>query len=422
MTTSVAVTATAGEWLLRWTSLVTLCLLVATWPLWSLTSDFPAVPAFEFLCSTPGWVDRLLLYGLVGGLVIHCVASVKLHLAARVLILTCGLGLLALDQHRWQPWIYQLLIFMIIAGMRDFRLKLSLLQWLLISVYFYSAIGKFDYEFLHTVGQDFLGVLYSWFGMEGPRAGKPHVMMAALLPLGELAIAGLLAVRTTRRLGGFVASLFHLGLIMVLGPFGLQHSTGVLLWNLQFAGQAILLFSWPQAGQVSDAEPTPETAHRGWPSGCITAFVGIVMLLPAVERVGLWDHWPSWALYAPHASRTEVWVAATRLDRLPDSLQSTIVTQNREQIWVPIPIEAWSLQETRAPIYPQARFQLGVATALAENVQSEFAIGARIEGPAGRWDGEREIVEVEGLRQIKAAGQEFWLNIIPRSGWGRRVR
>ena len=127
-------------------------------------------------------------------------------------------------------------------------------------------------------------------------------------------------------------------LMLVLGPLGLNHSWGVFWWNLQFAGQACLLFVWPQI-QVRLAtsrtgsgtgEPSSNSSlalvsqPQRWGARCATVVTLLAIVLPTLERMGYWDHWTSWALYAPHSSRVEVWVANSAIDELPASLQQLL--------------------------------------------------------------------------------------------------
>lgn len=298
-----------------------------------------------------------------------------------------------------------------------------MLTWLTASIYFYSALGKFDTQFLHTVGQQFwLGLTQLVGGSQPP--GEPWIerpiAVIALLPAAELLLAAGIAWPTTRRAAGALAIVFHVGLMVLLGPFGLDHSAGVVLWNLQFAGQALCLFVLVDWKRAPPATP-PAATRLGWRDHLATAIVCLAIGLPLGERWGRWDHWTSWALYAPHSSRTEVWIASTAVDRLPTSLQQVIVAQQAErqrelaaeraqgvgdmvgaeleqhaQPWLRVPIERWSLEQTASPIYPQARFQLGVARAVARRIDSEFKIKVVVRGVAARWDGRRPSREFRG--------------------------
>ena len=140
--------------------------------------------------------------------------------------------------------------------------------------------------------------------------------------------------------------------------------------------------------------------------------------MPCTERFGIWDHWPSWALYAPHSSRVVVEVAAPSVRRLPADLVALINRPTPEAdempVWVSIPIDAWSLQSLDTPIYPQSRFQLGVAQQVASVVDSEFQLRVTVLGTASRFSGRRQSTILEGNLEIANAGGNYWFNTIPR--------
>jgi hypothetical protein len=420
-------------WLGRWTALMALVLLGSTWPLWFGKGEFPVVPLVGGLQTIAGWADRVCLAGLLGGLLFVLIASDKNRVAQRsgwVLIFGCGFVLVLLDQHRLQPWFYQLLLFAIILCLCHPQQSGLLLRWFVVSIYFFSALGKFDYEFLHTVGQQFWGAAIKWIGGEAAPGTQTSIVLIALLPAAELLLALGLAFRPTRLIASGLACVFHVTLMLVLGPLGLKHSWGVFWWNLQFAGQACLLFGWPQiqlrlatSRAVSEAvEPRGNSSlsvvsrRQRWSQRCATVVTFLAIVLPTLERMGYWDHWTSWALYAPHSSRVEVWIASSAVDELPASLQQLLgPEQEREAVWVRMPLERWSLAQTGSPIYPQARFQLGVALALTHYLQSEFELKAVVRGVSARWDGKRWERELEGATPIARAAQTlFWLNSQPR--------
>ncbi len=339
-------------------------------------------------------------------------------------VLVAGGVLGLLDQHRWQPWFYQLLLYAAVFRLSAPSRTARLLVWLTVSIYLYSALGKFDTQFLHTVGQQFWQALMHLFGVsqgtDRPSAERP-IAVIALLPAAEMLLTVGLAWRTTRRAAGVLAMIFHVGLMLLLGPLGLNHSAGVVLWNLQFAGQALCLFVLANGSQTRQL-PTRESGptRTAWRDRFATAIVGLAILLPVGERWGHWDHWLSWALYAPHSSRTEVWIASTAVDSLPGSLQQAIAAEQTQRagqhpaLWLRVPIERWSLEQTGTPVYPQARFQLGVARALAERVDSEFKIKVIVRSAAARWDGRRQNREFQGTSQLANAAQNFWIGTTPR--------
>lgn len=414
-------------------------LLGVTWPLWWGGSEFPAIPVAAWLSRAPLLLDRLGSLVLLFGLAVLIFGSRRASRWGWSCVLISGVLLAALDQHRWQPWFYQLLLFAAIYRLGSQPQLARWLTWLTISIYFYSALGKLDAEFLHTVGQQFWQGLTELLGHARP----PHepwreqpIALIAALPIAEFLLAAGLAWPTTRRVAGTLAIAFHVALMLLLGPLGLDHSAGVICWNLQFAGQALCLFVlYSKQVEIKSSSAAVEAAGQSWGNRLAGTIAILAMALPLGERLGLWDHWTSWALYAPHSSRTEVWLASTAVDLLPNSLQAIIAAQQQATamqklrdwngielldtdeltaLWLRVPIERWSLEETGAPIYPQARFQLGVARALAAGIHSEFKIKAIVRSASARWDGRRHSREYQGPTGLTSAAQSFWLGTTPR--------
>ncbi len=141
------------------------------------------------------------------------------------------------------------------------------------------------------------------------------------------------------------------------------------------------------------------------------------MAMPATERLGFWDHWPSWALYAPHSSRVYLEVAAPDAVSLPPSLQTLIEPESEDSIaiWKSVPIDSWSLATLQTPIYPQARFQLGVAEALVRNDENNLRFRITVLGTASRLSGVRRQRTIDSPRQFDLLERDFWLNFHPRN-------
>jgi hypothetical protein len=100
---------------------------------------------------------------------------------------------------------------------------------------------------------------------------------------------------------------------------------------------------------------------------------------------------------------------------LPPALASFIETpQDPSDPWLTVRLDRWALSTLGAPIYPQARVQLGVALAVAD--AAGLAERARIIrfGRADRWTGEREHTIFQGTAQAQAAAGEYLLNTQPR--------
>ncbi|MBC7817548.1 MAG: hypothetical protein IAG10_11705, partial [Planctomycetaceae bacterium] len=94
--------------LVRWWAIAGLTLFAATWKLWTSQTEFPQVPLFGWAESLPLLVDWLAFGVLLGSLVY---AAWQPDSRRSWLAFGISLGvLIVLDQHRLQPWAWQLLL------------------------------------------------------------------------------------------------------------------------------------------------------------------------------------------------------------------------------------------------------------------------------------------------------------------------
>ena len=321
-----------AAWLRRTMAAFGLILFAITWRLWTPQTEFPQIPFFGWLTEVPGIVDWIAAAGTLMGLLGMLLTNRRLVKPAIVLFLISTSLLVLLNQHRLQPWVYLMLVTGCLLVSMPSKICLTWLRRIVISIYIYSAISKFDYQFVFTVGEQMLNVLLGFIGLE--TTGLPQWLQVSLvlcLPLGEFLIGGLLLFSKTRRLGGWLAMGLHASLLLILGPLGLNHQPGVLIWNAWFIAQAWLLFASSKPSKAvqkgSDLEThqnlAAETRRSSiesppveliWFGRLLASFV---IAFPITCAVSPWvelpikaDHWVAWEVYAPRSSRALVQVPA----------------------------------------------------------------------------------------------------------------
>ncbi len=400
-------------WLRRVVALFGFLLVAATWPLWTPEAVFPQVPL------VPGqWLPGDWAQWLVSGLLLSALVAMFVLPSGRPARTACVLMVIGFaaamlfDQGRMQPWAYQFLLLAMLLASCGPRVAMTLARVLVIAFYFESALTKFDYSFLHTLGQQFLAALAGLFGASvdgwSPAA---RLAAAAVFPVGEALVALGLVFRKTRTIALAAAVLLHLLLLAILGPWGLAHQPGVLLWNAYFIVQDLVLF-WPERSLAETDEVRLPPQRAPWP---VLALVLAVVGLPLTEPWSLFDLWPSWGLYASSAERVSLQVHRVAQSQLPDSLLPFVESPADEHdAWLTVRLDRWSLSSRHAPIYPQARVQLGVAIAVAEGAGlAERARFIRF-GRADRWTGDREVTIDQGVPEARAAAERYFLNALPR--------
>ncbi len=402
-------------------ALFAIVLLSATWGLWTPQTVFPRVPLMYGARWIPSGVEWLLAGMVVGSLTVAAAVSKPdwaWRAALRVFVGAMA-SLMLIDQHRLQPWAYQaVLVALALANCPPPR-GFALMRLLTVSIYFYSGISKLDYEFLHTLGQQFLAALLGVVGFSldsWSQAGR--LIAAAALPLAEIAVAGGFCFRRSWR-AALVGSLFlHGGLLVVLGPWGLHHSLAVLIWNAYFMAQNVLLFA--EAAPSHSPQPAATPQRRDFPiapqfdwartSQLATQAVLIAaVLLPLGEPWGWYDAWPSWSLYAPSSERVTLLVHRGALGQLGELARFAAPAAPDEE-WIRLRTDRWSLERLSAPIYPQNRFQLGLAEAVGTALHLDHRIRAVEISRSDRLTGKRQHRILSGITEISAAADRFPLN------------
>lgn len=365
--------------------------MAVTWALWTPLREPPRLPPAAFPIAPPPGFDFALL-----PLVALGVAARRPGLAVAALA-----ALMAGDQLRWQPWAYHALLIGVLLAACGAARATTLARWLAVSVYAYSAIAKLDATYATTLGQQVLDALgASAVGLpEGARA------VAALAPpLAELGVAACLAAslrwRSLARPAAAAAVAMHLGTIGVLGPWGLGHSAGVLLWNVGFAWQTVVLFGTPPGAAGAARNESFDGVSRVFERAA-TAVVCFALVAPLASPLGGWDRWPSWGLYAPGGERAAVHVHRSVVDRLPDAIP---IGAEADGPWRRVRLDQWVLRTTGAPLYPQNRVRLALAAALAERFPLSDRVMAIVESRADRFTGERESRVIEGAEIGAASG------------------
>ena len=382
-----------------------LALIAATWPLWTPQHLFPQVPIAVGLGRLPDVIDWFALGSMLLSLAAIFAAPLKSTLWQRglVVFVLAAVLLMAIDQHRFQPWAYQFALIAVVLTTAKPSAAFQLLRWLTIGIYLWSAWSKCDVTFTHNLGQQILNALLSWSHFEAwPKLSR--LVLASLFPTAELAVAILLCFprQWSKAVWGSVA--LHGLLIVALGPLGLHHKPGVLIWNVYFIAQNLLLFrkpplsAAPEEGLPQD-EPLPATALY---------VVCAALAWPLVEPWNYCDHWPAWSVYAPRVERTSFFVHRADKDRLPPSIQPFLEPATDDENWFLIRLDRWSLDMLDAPLYPQNRFQVGCALGIIR----QFGLSqVRVVcyGPADRWTGERQSVTFSGLGELEAGTKGYAL-------------
>jgi len=326
-------------------------LLAQSWKLWFPGfTEFPGAPVFDalgdpVLVAIQYVAALLLIAGLIGVFV-----SGKLQQSSTVVAAAFAI-LFVCNQQCLQPWAWQGFIIAVLLATLPMREAKVWIARVLISIYLFSAIGKFDYQFIHSLGQNFLGVVLNWFGAADLVSDQLKSKLVLLFPIGELLIAIGLLLPQTRKAAAWMAIVLHVVLIAILSPVGLNHRWPVVVWN----AMSILFVVWLFLRPVEASRAESRTANTLSYVGILFAMV--VLVGPLLRPMQLWDHWLAWGLYSPSNSRIEVYISDAARARCGPEAEEYFAESTDQFGSIQIEIDRWSLGELGVPIYPQARVQ-----------------------------------------------------------------
>ncbi len=388
-------------------------MVVLSWPLWIDLADFPAIPLVRWFPDYPrawSWLGlALVVLGLGLGMT-RRLGQVGVGLTIGVMT-----WLILGDQLRLQPWVYQFLVMGVLLVALPPRSALGFASVWIASVYFHSGLSKLDVSFRQGMGPLFVRTAARVLGFGGhPLLGSIAGVEATamLMPAAEIVVAILLLIPPTRRLGYLGALLIHAALLVILGPWGLGHSTIVLFWNVALAVEEYILF-WP-------ARPSAAMSWQWTLREKVIAIpFGALLVLPFGERIGIFDSWPSHALYADHAEGSTLYFYGDLPPALPGNLPTDLCiaaqpgpTRDR---WTLRPTD-WTLRVRGVPAYPQIRYANGLAEWIAARMPDDgwlsFSVGHRLRADA--WTGHANTIWASGLKQVRELSDGFWFNAHPR--------
>lgn len=386
------------------------CGVWVTRPLWTAEHAFPQIPWLQSLAGAPPAVDGVLL-SIAAIAVVGLIVTVirprhpRLRCAFQLLFSLSAVGLVLLDQHRLQVWVLHLLVVLWLLWLAPDERGLSLVRAVAVSVYVHSAVSRCDRASLDLQWDLISPLLQRWDVATQFVPERVRLASAGLFAVAEFAVAVLLIVPRWRRLGRWASIAMHVLLLLLLGPLGLNHHSGVLVWNTVWIAQNFVLFS---------GCPTTLAASRSPRLRLATALAAVVILAPLLEPWGWWDHWPSWRLYSARPAVVTCYVRDVRVAVLPAAARPFVGPAEPLSDWRPLSLEVWSFGELQCPIYPQERFRLAAILAVAHDADLGDDVRVVIGAPPDRWTGRRVTRELIGARAIAQACEQFVLNVSPR--------
>lgn len=383
----------------------TLAMMAMSWPVWHSSTSIPRFPVRgleSFVAGNPS-IDPIALIVFLAGLSLGF-STGRAGRCGAAFAAVSGLILVAFDQNRLQAWYYQTLVLSSVYALLPATSAIGFVRFFAVALYFHSALSKLDWSFAHSMGPYLLSPILGWLPFTLDAQTQAGVALA--LPVGELAFALALACGLWRiGLGG--ATIMHLGLMVLLGPWALDHSGNVLLWNVSMLIQAWILFHSPIRPPAREdvTEPATRDASIRTVVTAPPAALGLVQLgmlavavLPFFERAGLWDPWPSFALYAGHVEQLRIdWPAELKAE-IPAEFHPFLKPEQNDLV---LDLTLWSRSRFGVPPYPASRIHHRLAAWIAASCPEGIPMRATFLSKANWRSGQRQETTLSSTQAIR---------------------
>ena len=296
--------------------------------------------------------------------------------------------LVAFDQSRLQPWVYQYSLLLGVLALHDWRTKdaavsahtLSLLQLTVAALYFWSGLQKLNFTFVHEIFPELLAPLR----MALPWLPQPTSGLGIFVALTEILIGCGLLYSRTRDLFVWLALSMHAVALALLIARG--YNSVVWIWNCALMLVVIVLFWRSDVSHGRRGEIRQFQSLKGKLAAAITLAAA---LLPILSFWGLWDMYLSGALYSGNTAVGVVKVDPNLSAQLPATAKAQLlqVESTGEEM---LPLLEWSMADLNVPVYPEICVYQQVAREickLATNKNDvELIVKERPTIPSGRYE------------------------------------
>jgi hypothetical protein len=403
-----------------------LLLMVSTLPIWWHSGAFPAVPLLN-----PGLVPSSLL---TGSSIVIAMACFRISLTGGLRRLTspdhsrfvarwtriaiiAGITAAVANQHCLQAWHTFFLWALSACSFLNPERRLGALRHLFACVYVCSGLSRISTTPAVSGTGLVLGQLFSWL----PAAVQPSPPQFALIchaaAFCEIGL-GLVLLSSGRmqRIGLFAACGLHASLLLALGPLGLGHQAGVLLWNISFLLLLPLVFRMPLPSLLNSAQVAAgnsrSSAERRNPLAAGAIWCLLLWLISLAGLVGVTDNWPSWQLYSSRPEQWQLWIDRRAVAHLDPPFAVSPVAATVDEL-IAVRIDQASLLFTGTPLYPEDRFQLAIIEAVLQRLPAETRFEVRIDEPARYLWWNRSMRTIDSREKLAEEHKRFLLNSYP---------
>ncbi|MEO8762654.1 MAG: hypothetical protein ABI416_00110 [Ginsengibacter sp.] len=362
------------------TKLVTRCIClfwliakIISWKLWLAERFFPVVPPFNFLFVPSSFHLVLFILSLAALFALMIFPSNRRIQVSVVIIevLSC-----LLDQNRWQPWEYEY-IFIILAlatNYKNEKITLSIIAFIIVSIYFFSGISKLNPVFSISIRNDLVRYGIANAG-RSPFYEWLQYHAGYLLGAIELSLSIGLLFGAFRKISAVFLIMMHLLILAILGPFGINYDKIIWPWNTVMIIILCVFFISKPGVAISF-----QSMKKGW-NKLIVILFGI---LPFLNFFGYWDFYLSSSLFSSRPPGMYICIhnvgSAKVLQSFFAPFGNKIICDSNSTL---INVRDWSFEEMQSPVYPEIRIYKSIKKQLLTrypDMNATFVVNPYIDG------------------------------------------
>ncbi len=316
---------------------------------WIAERIYPVIPPIKIFEYVPGLVHQFLfVFSLLCLLSVLCFDIKRWLLIALFFseIISC-----ALDTVRWQPWEYMYLCFLLVVIINFYKPKNILLlgHLFLVSIYLFSGLHKFSRDFLYSVWLNMF--LKDFFGLSIDFILKYKLFFLGLLvPVIEVSLALLLLFSKYKKMVSYALIVMHFGILIFIGPMGLQYNSVVWSWNLAMICILFVVYSKPI-----------EFSYRIVIANTYWMILWFVM--PVLSLFGSWYQYFSFNLYSGKGDQMYICFLDNQKEFKPFFESSDIAFCKGMPT---VNLQNWALKEIKSAPIPETEIYKKVAVYLKQ--------------------------------------------------------
>jgi len=324
--------------------------------LWLSARSFPLVPVWSWLPVIESPFDDVLSAALFAlAIAVMWTRRPRLFIIALIgLVIALGL----FDQSRWQPWVYQYTVMMMViaAGTRDEsdsrreKLTVDVCRVIIASIYFWSGLQKINVDFVTST--------LPWLLAPVVRNVPPFVWpyLAATVAVIEAGTGVGLLIPRYRRLAVMLAVAMHVFVLAMVGPFGRSWNSVIWPWNIAMIAFVVSLFRNADPVSFGGVIATRAAALQ-------QAALVLFLVMPALSFFNLWDSYLSFSLYSGNVNHGDIYLGADAAEHLSGDLYNYYTEEIRRR-QDRINATAWSFGDLNVPVYPEPRIYKAIAASI----------------------------------------------------------